>query len=253
MSHYSHSISANKRNQSKKLENCVLALFTMSIPMMPIFTIYGFYLVGFLVVLLSFVKLFKQKILLTSFDKLYFIFILFNLLSIFWSVSQHAIVIVYSTIYFLMVFSYVHLLFCVNRNRDDAVSFWMKWYLTGTVLISCVCLFYERNTIGFERMGTYLFEEPYGTYMMYSYSVCISLFISLSHVLEKKYIYLLPFIFLILCTILNGARKVLLGIIIFAILAFFIKNKKNHIRLLVGFVIMALLCILIYNITTILR
>ena len=232
MNHCSKSSEENPGKWSEVFVNGILVLFTMSIPMMPLFTIYGFYLLGLFTFLLFLLISIRKKIFLTTFDTLYFLFIFFNLLSFIWSVSGHIISTLYEIVYFVLVFSYSHLLYYKYPNMDSVIHFWSKWYLVGTIGVSCACIVFERNTLGFDRLGTYLFAEPFGTYMMYSYSICLGLFICIYKIFQKKRVYLIPLFFLLICCVLNGSRKVLFGLFVFSAITYFIRHRKQPLKLL---------------------
>lgn len=212
-----------------------LALFILAIPMMPVFTIYGFYLSGVLVTLCFFIMLISgEKIELTKFDIIYLLFTIYNIISLIWSVSERMTVIKLQLIYYIFLFSFSKLLLIKNRDVEKAVEFWMKWYIFGTILISVICLILEwPGYMGSVRLGKYVFEEPYGTFMMFSYSLEIAVFMLIYLFFKKKkvaYIFLLGFV--CGCIILNGTRKIFLGVILFYLAYGFYIDKGRFIKII---------------------
>lgn len=221
---------------STQINKFVLALGIMSIPMNPVYTTYGFNISLVLLVALTVLNIILRggRVRFSDFDVMFVIFITFNVLSLLWSISGYLIIIKMLSIYFIMAFSIGYLLF-LNFESKEAVDFYIKWYVIGTVLVSIICLIYEwPNYLGNIRLGKVLFEEPYGTFMMYSYSLQISAIMIIYKLIvsDKKIINVLLLLLLTACILFNGSRKVLAGLFLFYFIASFIYNKKRTLKLL---------------------
>lgn len=223
------------RITSRKINKFVLALGIMSIPMNPVFTTYGFDISLFLLVSVTVLNIIANggKVRISIFDIMFAVFIAFNVLSLMWSISRYLIIIKMLSIYFIMAFSIGHLLF-LTFDSKEAVEFYIRWYVIGTILVSIFCLIFEwPNYLGNIRLGKNLFEEPYGTFMMYSYSLQISAIMIIYKLIINvgKIRNALLLVFLMACIFLNGSRKVLVGLLMFYLIASFIYNRKRTLKL----------------------
>lgn len=220
----------------KQINKFVLAIGIMSIPMNPVFTTYGFNISLVLLVALTVLNIIARggRVYFSDFDIMLVSFIAFNVLSLTWSVSGYLIVIKMLLIYFIMVFSIGHLLF-LSFESKEAVDFYIRWYVIGTILISIICLIYEwPNYLGNIRLGKILFEEPYGTFMMYSYSLQISAIMIIYKMIigDRKIRNVLLLVLLTTCILFNGSRKALGGLFVFYFIASLIYDKERTIKLL---------------------
>ncbi len=236
------------------LYNFLICLFISSIPMMPLFTMYGFYALGFLVTILYLCVLLKNnKLILTKFDYLYVFLIIWTILSTQWSVSKELYLIKFMAVYLLFSVSSIKLLFIANDN--DITKVLKKFFISfviGTAIVSIICILYENPTnLSTTRLGTYLFAGEYGTRMMYTYNLEISIFILLyvffnTKTLTKKMLYIFLIAFFMICIFLSGTRKILVGILLFGFIHTYFSNKRNFLKLIFKMMIIIICCIAIY-------
>lgn len=232
------------------------ALFIMSIPLMPIFTIYGFYILGTLQIFIFFIFIIKNKFKLkiSYFEISYLLLIFWNIISIKWSFTKELSLIKWMLIYFSFTYS-----FCYNLREcfydetsgvdfEKMVSFFFKYFTIGTIVSSIICLCYEKIILNStSRLGTYMFKEPYGTRMTYTYSLEIVLFYLIICFMDNKNKRIklgIEICFLLLCTFLTGTRKIFVGMIVLIISYIIIKNKKNIFRVtfkILGIIILSLI------------
>lgn len=226
--------------KKNKFYEILIGLFFASVPMMPIFTIYGFYFLGILVCFFFILNLLKDnnKTKITSFELFYILLILWNVISLKWSITGEQSVIKWMLIYFVFTVSSIRLSYMKMQNINDVINHFSKWFITGTFLISIVCILYEHPFYaGASRLGTFVFREPYGTRMMYTYNLEISIFILMYHFFKNsvskiKIKFGIEILFLVICTFLSGTRKIIVGMIIFMLFYMIISNKINIFRIL---------------------
>lgn len=242
-----------KTNDIYKL---IIALFIASIPMMPIFTLTGFYVLGILVTVMFIMKTIKLRKMekLSSFEIFYFLFIAWNSLSLYWSVTGEKSVIRYMLIYFTFTVSTIRLIFLIYPNKDEGIKFFGKCYISATILISIICLIVEHPFgVGSKRLGTYLFAGIYGTRMTYTYSLEVSIFMLLYFLMEtktkkKRIWYLVELLFITFCTLLTGTRKIILGVIVYILMYILIKNRKNFFKVFAKMLIIAVIIFVAYQV-----
>lgn len=238
-----------KKLNVKSIDNLLVGLFFASIPMMPIFTIYGFYALGFFVSFLFLLKIFTSKVnlKLNWFDVIYLLLIFWNIISLNWSITGEMYVIKYMIIYFIFSFCSIKLLLC-NNNPEQSLKIFSKWFIGSSIIITLVCIFFEYKYLANGiRLGTYIFAEPYGTRMMYTYNLEIASFLMIYYIFQNPKLIkklLILFLILIIGIILSGTRKIFVGIIIFILIYIFLKNKSNFFSLIFKFLFIFAFCII---------
>lgn len=214
----------------KKIDNILLGLFFASIPMMPIFTMYGFYTLGSIITFIYLVKLLSSRIKfrLSVFDIFYGLLIMWNIVSLKWSITGEKYVIKNMIIFYIFSISSIKLLLN-NNSISDAMTIFFKFFVWGTVIITIICIAFEfKDLLLGNRLGKYIFAEPYGTRMMYTYNLEISIFLILYKIIEdKKNVksMIFPITIVSLGIILSGTRKIFIGIITFYLIYIIMKNK----------------------------
>lgn len=234
-----------------KLEEVLTGLFIISIPMNPIFTLNGFYLLGILQVLLFLFYCSKQKrFRFTTFEILYFCFIVFNIISLLWSPTGQMRIIMYIIIYFAFTVASIRNLDFIYKGKiDRIIQFYGSCFLLGTILISIICIIYEYPLYnGAVRLGTYLFAEPYGTRMMYTYNLEISIFYVMFMILANKNRFrnIVLLVFLTLCVLLSGTRKILVGMLVFYLAFIWFENRKQFLKIIKWLILLMIGALIIY-------
>lgn len=233
----------------------IVGLFILCIPMMPVVSMPVYYALGGFVVLLFLLHLFKYKtsLKLTHFEILYILFILWNIISLKWSTTGEKSIIKWCLLHFVFVFSSIRLLYINLKSANKTVEAFGKWYVLGTFLVSLICLIYEHPfSSDAARLGTYLFREPYGTRMMYTYSLEVAIFFSMYDFFEtkgfnsKKLAKLFLVLFFAACILLSGTRKILIGVLLFTLSYIILKNKKNAFKMMKKLIPIFILLIISY-------
>ena len=244
-----------------KVNNLLISFFIMSIPLMPICSIYVFYILGILQVVLYLITIKKNnyKIEINFFDITYILLIIWNIISIKWSLTKELSLIKWMLIYFMFTMTVTHNLksfFTTKENKvnyDKIVEYYFKFYTIGTVIVSIICILYEKIYLGSSlRLGTFIYREPYGTRMMYTFNLEIILFYYIYKFLntkEKKVSQFILLSFLLLCTLLTGTRKIFIGVLVTIITNLIIKNKKNIFKVVSKLLIIILLMLSIIKLT----
>ncbi len=228
-------------------------LFILSIPMQPIFKMYGFYFIAFMTCALMFVSILKSlKFKFTKFEFMEIVFIVMMLLSL--VLGDHLLE---KTKYVFSIVRYIVFSFfairsiyyyypenCENKAKNTFEKIFNVFTL-GTIIISIYILLFEPSVNGnYGRMGRYVYNGAYGGYIVYSYNLIISILWSLFKLLDKntknRKIYLFALILLLPCAILNGTKKILFAIVLFC-LGYVLVFSKNHVE---RFIKVILICII---------
>lgn len=233
----------------------IVGLFILSIPMMPVFTMPIYYFLGVFVVTLFLLYILKHKVnfMPNYFESFFVLFIVWNIFSLIWSVTGEKSIIKWCLIHFAFVVCALRLLYFSLKSADKVVEKIGKWYVAGTLLVSIICIFYEYLFYsGNFRLGTYLFREPYGTRMMYTYSLEISMFFVLYDFFEnknlnsKKIFQFFLILFFTICIFLSGTRKILIGIAVFILFYIILKNKKDVLKAFKKIALLVLMAVVCY-------
>ncbi|WP_291652700.1 O-antigen ligase family protein [Clostridium sp.] len=235
--------------------NILNILFILSLPMMPLFTRNGYYTLGLIIVFFSFLIFIRNKIYLTSFEKMEIVFTICIIGSILYSYNIGSSIDVLTKNIRIVLFSIatVRLSFILNKNIDISVYKVGKYFVIGTVIISIYIFFAEFGVRRINnRYGEIVFSKEYGTYITYSYNLIISIcFIIYSYIFnckikkEKIKTFLLGsliFIFILL----SGTRKAMIIPILFAIMITFINARQNAIKIIKYVIISLIVLIIIY-------
>ena len=249
------------RDNNIGVNHLLMSFFIMSIPLMPICSIYVFYILGSFQVLLFLITIKNNnyKIEINFFDIAYLLLIIWNIISIKWSLTKELSLIKWMLIYFMFAMAATHNLksyFTTEEkkiNYDKIVEYYFKFYTIGTVIVSIICILYEKIYLGSNlRLGTFIYREPYGTRMMYTFNLEIVLFYYIYNFFntkEKKISQFILLSFLLLCTLLTGTRKIFIGILVIIIVNLIIKNKKNIFKIISKLIVIIIILLAAIKLT----
>jgi hypothetical protein len=110
---------------SQKSVLVIFALFILSIPMNPLFRDIGFYLLGLLCVLFfCFITIAQNiKLKFSSYEIMYFLFIIFSIISVTYSPRGEVYAIKYQCLYFIFIIALVRSLYFLLKSWDKVVYF----------------------------------------------------------------------------------------------------------------------------------
>lgn len=232
-------------------------LFLLSLPMMPIFTRKGYYILGLLVGAITFIIYLRKGFKLSSFEKMEIVFTICILASLLYSYNLNSSIEVLTKNIRIVIFASVAIRMTFIINRDVKVSIYTigKCFVIGTLLISIYIYFAEFGMRRINnRYGEIVFSKEYGTYITYSYNLIISMCMLIYNQFyncknNKEKIQNIIIIFVIgYFTLISGTRKAVVIPIIFAIMIIASKNRKNIIKLIKYGILFSVFIILIYNI-----
>ena len=177
---------------------------------------------------------YKNKLQLSTFEKIFPIFIFVYFLFSFYSPSEKTAFYVTKlmTTYFIGAVSSIKLLYnYYEKDIDKTLKKIGYTFIISTIAISLYCLVTEGIT---KRLGSIVFLHD-GTYMELSYNLTCSLFIILFFVLNDKknkktnlFILLLILVFIGL----SGTRKVLVGMVIYILITLLLRYRYNFLKIL---------------------
>lgn len=239
------------KNKNYHIEKILTALFIMSVPMTPLFTMYGFYFLGTIqiIMFLYFQTQYDNFRKPTVFEKYYLLFVIFTFVSFVWAPHRSIGFMTKILTNFLFVIATVQNFRFFFKKIDYSIDFFARFFILGTIIISLYCLVVEQPFgLLAERMGTFVFEDPYGTYMTYSYCLEISVFFIIYLLLKKKRVAFNSAIlsFIILCILLNGTRKIFVGILVFYLVYSWFDDRKRFFSLLMKIILLCISIIIIY-------
>lgn len=220
-----------------KIYRLLSALFILSLPMMPVFTRNGYYILGLLTFLISSIIFINKKDKLSSLEIMELIFTLLIAYSLIYTISKEYTTQILSLNIRLLIFSFaaIRLVLYCTKNEEIMIEFIGKYYVLGTILVSIYAFFYEHGKHNADnRFGGLLFGGQYGTYIFYSYSLFISISFLTFVILVKKHksskkniLYLVYWIFIVFCIFINGTRKVLIELLIFGAISIVLLYGKK--------------------------
>ncbi|MDI9217074.1 MULTISPECIES: O-antigen ligase family protein [Clostridium] len=234
----------NKYNQISvnKIYRIISLVFIMSLPMMPIFSRNIYYILGLISFIFSTLLFISKRDRLSSLEIMEIIFTISIAYSLIYTISRDYTFQLLSLNIRLIVFSFaaVRLVkYCVKDN-NRMVEFIGKYYVLGTILASVYALIYEYGKHNPDnRFGGILYAGTYGGYIFYSYnlliSVCFLTFILIkanNKGVKQKLLYIIYWVFIMVCIFMNGTRKLLVAPFIFAAISVMLIYGKNPKKLL---------------------
>lgn len=201
----------------------------------------------------------RNKLKLNYYELLFVLFIIFCFISKIYAISQPTanytikeLVMSFTISFFIVDYTQR------NRKCEDYEQRYLKLldvFTFATTILSVYLLIFELpKVIGTrDRLGRQLFES-YGTYMIISYDLIISICYLLWKIVYKKS-KLLPYtyvaiIILIIVACFSGTRKTLICPIIFMTILLFYKYRKNFISILKFSILGLIIVSFMYNIIT---
>lgn len=229
-------------------------LSIISIILQPIVKMPIFYLITFLNIFFIVLKIIKDgKLTLNSYDVIFIIFICLCFFSKLYAISQPTANYTIKEVFFAYIISF-SIGEYINQKSDKNIekkflSLLNTFSLSTTAMSIYLLIFDLSRVLGTrDRLGRLLFQN-YGTYIVFSYSLIIALCYTLWKIIyikkDKKSIIELIILFITSC--LSGTRKVLVCFIIFSILIFMFKYKKNIFKIFKLFFIGSIVIIVLYN------
>lgn len=230
----------------QKILNGITMLAIMSIVFQPIIGMKLYYLIMGAMIMLTALNIIKKgKIKINFYELTLILFIVLEVISKLYAISQSTAnyAIKETALSFFIAFFIVD--YTQRNNSEVRYNKILDVFSTSTVILSIyLCIFDLPRVIGTrDRLGRLLFQE-YGTYMVFSYLLIISICYMLWKCIYKignKLTYVELFI-LIITGFLSGTRKTIICPIIFGYILLLIKYRKNFIKIisftLVGIIIL---------------
>lgn len=239
------------------LLNILSILFLLSLPMMPMFTRKGYYILGLLTAFYIFIISLKNGFKLSSFEKMEIIFTIYILMSILYSYNINSSIEVLTKNIRIIIFASVsiRMIFILNKDIKRTMYIIGKYFVIGTLFISIYIFFAEFGIRRINnRYGEIVFSKEYGTYITYSYNLIISICMLIFNYFfncrnSKSKIRTIILITIIGYFILiSGTRKALVMPIIFVLMMIAFKSRKNMFNIIKYGAIASVFIIIIYNI-----
>lgn len=177
---------------------------------------------------------YKNKLQLSTFEKIFPVFILVYFIFSFYSPSEKTAFYVTKLMatYFIGSVSSIKLLYnYYGKDIDKTLKKIGYTFIISTIAISLYCIATEGIT---KRLGSIVFLHD-GTYMELSYNLTCSLFIILFFVLndkKNKKINLFMLLLLLIFIGLSGTRKVLVGMVIYILITLLLRYRYNFVKIL---------------------
>ncbi len=235
---------------------CILILY--AIVMQPLFGMTLYYVLVGLLSFFTFVSILESnKLKINIHVILLSLFVIWGFTSKIWAISQEGANYAIKETFLAVLIS-----FCLaeylerrkeNQTYESRLIRLFDSFTNATFLMSIYLLIFDLPKVlkTFVRLGYYIFEN-YGTYMVFSYSLIISLcflFWKMFYI-KRDRLTILKFVVVFITSIFSGTRKTLLCLIIFAIMIVFLKYRKNIINI-IKFVIIGFVSLLfLYGIIT---
>lgn len=239
----------------EKIMNGITFLGIAAIIFQPLIGMKVYYIIMAFLVMMTILDIIKKgKIKINFFEVTYVIFIILEFISKIYAISQETAnyAIKETTINFIISFCIVEYT-QRNQKTDEKYSKILDVFSYSTVFICMYLLIFDaKNVIGTrDRIGRLLYLD-YGTYMVLSYiiiiSLCYMLWKCVYSVKKIKIIDYICIIILLLTAIISGTRKTLFCPIIFFIFIILYKFRKNYIKIMIYTFIIAIISVLLYNI-----
>lgn len=175
----------------------------------------------------------------------YFLFVIFVILSLFYTINKINPSYVYTRIGLVLI---VLSLVSPFLDNEENVKTIVKGFLIGGLFAITFVLIKQHNLIGIERLG----RGPYGSYAEFG-SVCslsLSAFIWLQRYYKNnKFIKTILFLYLSMAVILSGARKAMLIVILIPLLMQLFDRRKKIGRKLFTLLIISISSLVIVFVT----
>lgn len=238
----------------EKIMNGIAFLGIIAIIFQPLIGMKIYYAIMALLVMVTMLDIIKKgKIKINFFEVTYVIFIILEFISKIYAISQETAnyAIKETTINFIISF-------CIvaytqrDQKTDGKYSKILDVFSYSTVFICMYLLIFDaKNVIGTrDRLGRLLYLD-YGTYMVLSYiiiiSLCYMLWKCVYSIKKVKIIDYTCIIILLLTAIISGTRKTLFCPIIFFIFIILYKFRKNYIKIMLYTFIIAIISMFLYN------
>lgn len=224
----------------------VSLLFISSIPLMPLYGMKIHYILGFLSIIFLLIQtVFVKKAIdkLIYFEIIYIVFICYS-----WFNSSNAPSIVDSkylvknmAFNFCSIVTSFRLLMMSRKEHENIIIKVLEVFSYSTLIISIYCIIVEYILMPGtgQRLGHIVFANQYGTRMTYTFNLFISSLYIIFQILNKninkykrsKYFFLLSFF--LVCSLISGTRKLLLGLVIFLIVYMILDRRINIYNFLV--------------------
>ncbi|WP_294560822.1 O-antigen ligase family protein [uncultured Traorella sp.] len=204
----------------------VASLYVFMIPSKPLFTINLFYVIGFLCFILYLIRAKGKFEKPHLFEITYVLFLILCFFESLYSPSPYALdLCIRILIYISGVFSAFRLI--SKYKKGDSFFFYLSnIFINGTLLICLFCILIEG--IGDVRLGEYVFEGVYGTYIELSICIMISCILLIAQLFYKtnvrRFNYLKFALLLIFCG-LSQTRKVFVAILLMILLLGYWKSR----------------------------
>lgn len=230
-------------------------LATTSITLQPIIGMLGFYLIIALEIFFWVLRILKtRKLFLNTFDKMFIIFIFLCFFSKLYAISQPTANYAIKELSMSYIISFFIGEYIFHKSSESIEKKFLKIFDSfslSTILMSIYLLIFDLPRIlgTHDRLGRIIFQD-YGTYIVFSYSLIISIcYLFWKFVFIKKDINtIIGFIIVFITSCFSGTRKVLVCFVIFLVLILFYKNRKNIFKIL-KFIFVTLICVVaLYNI-----
>lgn len=250
------------RERLKKIN--IVELFTyiilFCIPLEPLIG-KTYNLLVYIYIVISIVKFLTNKLVkITMYDILFICFIILGAIS-----STYSIHIDSTTsmtrqliVNFLLAFSIAQNIQKTKDEKSKIEKFEnsMKCFQYGTILITIYLIIFELPKMGkWDRLGENLYEN-YGSYMVYSYCLIISMCFTIWDIffyrkkdIKIKYSKLIILFILIYACMISGTRKSLICPVIFSACYVILQYRKKYGKLVIGIITIFILSVVVYQIS----
>ena len=239
----------------KKILDIIVYVAIFSIPILPIIGNTLYYIICGLVIIVNIIDIFTdRKIVINYFEIGYILLISYSCFTLIYCIYEPSTNYIIKEMLFVFVMAYGIARHLARKNEKEIIKTAFDIFAFSTMIVSIYLFIFELPNMSLSaRLGQVLYQD-YGTYIIYSYLLIISIcylmwkiFFDRSISLKKNICTVLELLILIIASFLSGTRKCIVCVLIFLFFLFLYKNRKNIIKLLKIFIVGIITVFVLYN------